>query len=113
MLYRTFVCLAAAAVGLLPAAASSPARLPKGAPLAIGTADLDLTTVAGRTALDARIARTAARLCAPPFPGIHSAAVTAAYDACVADTIAATQPMREAAIAAQRQQSVRTAAVAR
>lgn len=111
MMHRSLVCLALAAAGAVPAAASSPARLPVGGPVTISTADLDLTTVAGRARLDRRIARTAERLCAPPYPALHSATVTAAYEACLADTIAAAAPLRETAIAAQRDRTVRTASV--
>jgi UrcA family protein len=111
LLSRTLVCLALAAAGTFPAAAASPARLPVGAPLTVSTSDLNLTTVDGRARLDSRIARAADRLCAPPYPGIQTAEVRTAYQACVAETIAAAAPMREAAILAQRQQAYQTAAV--
>lgn len=101
--------LVAAAAGLLPVAAA-PTRSTFSPTLAVQTADLDLTTTDGRVAFDRRIARAAAHLC-DPVPAARSAALDAAREACVAETIAGARQVRAAAIRADRRERQATAAV--
>jgi UrcA family protein len=104
--------LVAAAVGLVPAAASDATwKAHWGAPrLAINTADLDLTTTDGRAILDRRIARTAASLC-DPIPAARSASLDAERKSCTEATIAGLKSARRALIAADYRANVKSAAV--
>lgn len=101
--------LVAAAAGLSPAAASDPRIRHVGAPsLSVTTADLDLTTVDGRTALDRRILRAATALCTPE-PGLSSPRLDAERAVCIEDTVMGARDLRKAAIAQQRKRAVQTA----
>ena len=90
--------LAAAAVAAslvtLGAAVPAVAQAPEG--LYVDYADLNLTTDTGRAVLDRRIAGAAAQLCG--FSRSVELGWAAAVEACRADTIALTQPQRNAAV---------------
>ena len=98
----TTIAAALIAAGL--AAAPSPAIAQAGepAPIVVSHADLDLTTSAGRAALDLRVLHAARTACGTPSPADPRGRANA--DQCVAEARAAADAQRQAAIAvAQRQ----------
>ena len=86
--------LVAGIVDFTVAAAPTLAMAP--ASVAVGYADLNLSSAAGREILDRRIANAAERLCGYAHP--LELGWTAAVEACRAETIAATEPQRNAAL---------------
>ena len=86
--------LVAGALNFGIAAAPALAQLPAG--IAVSYADLNLASQSGRAALDARIAGAAERLCGFARPVELSWAADVAE--CQAETIALTQPQRNAAV---------------
>jgi UrcA family protein len=93
----TILAAAAIAATLLQlGAAASPAAAQTAEAIVVSYADLNLAGPAGREVLDRRIANAATRLC-----GAYSANElrwAAAAEACQAETIALTQPQRDAAV---------------
>lgn len=86
--------LVAGVLNLGIAAAPAVAQAPAG--IAVSYADLNLASQAGRASLDARIAGAAARLCGFATP--VELGWAAAVDSCRSETIALTQPQRNAAV---------------
>ena len=99
MFARPYILAAAALVaglniGLAAGAAPAFASSPEG--ITVSYADLNLASVAGRDILDRRIAGAAEQLCGQARPVELSWA--AAVETCRAETIALTQPQRNAAV---------------
>ena len=76
--------------------AAAPALAQAPAAITVGYADLNLSSAAGRNALDRRIANAAEQLCGYAHP--LELGWAAAVESCRAETIAATQPQRNAAL---------------
>ncbi|MFQ3595221.1 MAG: UrcA family protein [Sphingomonadaceae bacterium] len=111
MIFRAIPYLVAAAVGFVPAAATSLRPDPGAEPnLIVPTRDLDLTTVEGRASLDRRISRAAHQICDRHLDD-RSPRMEAARADCVAATIQESRPFRARAIAAHRARGSATAAV--
>ena len=97
MFVRPSILAAAALVaGLNIALAAAPAIAQAPAGIAVSFADLNLASVAGRDILDRRIAGAAEQLCGQARAVELSWA--AAVETCRAETIALTQPQRNAAV---------------
>ena len=98
MFVRPSILAAASLVaGLITAGlAAAPAVAQAPAGIAVSYADLNLGSAAGREALDGRIAGAAAQLCG--FARPVELGWAAAVATCRAETIALTQPQRNAAI---------------
>jgi len=88
--------LAAAAVAATLLTFAVPAAAQTAPAVEVSYGDLDLTRVAGRDVLDRRIAGAAAELCGSFSP--VELGWAAAVRACRTETIALTQPQRNAAI---------------
>jgi len=76
--------------------ASAPTLAQSPAGITVGYADLNLSSAAGRNVLDRRIADAAERLCGYAHP--LELGWVAVVESCRAETIAATQPQRNAAL---------------
>jgi UrcA family protein len=96
----TTIAVALFAASLVPAPASAQTGPRQ---VAVSHAGLDLATAKGRAALDRRLLHAARAACGIPSPADLRG--RAKLDACVADTIAAAAPRRDAAIALAQRQS--------
>ncbi len=97
--------IAAALIAASLAAAPSPAIAQVGGPdrIVISHADLDLTTSAGRAALDLRVLHAARTACGTPSPADPRGRADA--EKCVEEARTAAFAQREAAIAVAQRQS--------
>jgi UrcA family protein len=89
--------IAALALGLV--AAGAPAAAETGASVAVPYADLNLTSEAGRAALDRRLARAATQVCGGK-PDLRRMQERAAFRACLASTRANYEAQRLAVLEA-------------
>lgn len=97
----TTIAVALFAVSLAPASASAQASGAR--QIAVSVADLDLATARGRAALDLRLLHAARTACGIPSPADLRGRAKAGQ--CVAESIAAAGPRRDAAIALAERQS--------
>lgn len=97
--------IAAALIAASLAAVPSPAFAQVGGPdrIVVSHADLDLTTSAGRAALDLRVLHAARTACGTPSPADPRGRANA--DICVAEARIAAAAQRDAAIALASRQS--------
>ena len=107
----TVLAAAAVAATLLTFGAAVPAFAQPADGIEVSYADLDLGVPAGRDVLDRRIADAAAQLCGS-FRSVELG-WAAAVQACRAETIALTQPQRNAAIGRRGTVDVANASVLR
>ena len=99
--------LAAAAVAACNLGLAAPALAQVAPSIAVSYADLDLTDNQGRSTLDRRIANAAEQLCGSYQPIELSWA--AAVRTCQSETIALTQPQRDAAMGVRGEVQVSSA----
>jgi UrcA family protein len=104
---KTLAIAAAVAVAL----AAMPASAQEDRQIAVGHADLDLSTAAGQATLDLRLLHAARTACGAPSPA--DARGQARAEACVADLVAATAPQRAALVALAQRQTNRPALASR
>lgn len=97
MFVRAPILAAAAIAAMIANVAAVAPALAQGAPsVEVSYGDLNLTSDAGRQILDRRIANAAAQLCGEARP--VELTWNAAVEACRSETIASTQPQRDAAV---------------
>lgn len=106
MSVRTTI-LAAAAVAACNFGLAAPAFAMPDNTIAVSYADLDLTAESGRDLLDRRIANAAEQLCGWYQP--NELTWAAAVRACQSETIALTQPQRDAAVGVRGEVQVSSA----